>query len=1232
MSVAGDVNGDGVDDFIAGASGFDGNGSRSGKAIVISGADGAVIRTFVGRARDSRFGVAVAGAGDVDGDATVDLIVGAYRDGAIARNAGAAHVFSGRTGEMIYEFLGSEYGQNFGAAVAGAGDLNDDGFDDFLIVNPSEGLELHSGRSGELLHLFESSYLINIHPSARLAAGGDADGDGAPDILFSSGSGVVVYSGTSLDVLQERSREELGDFSTSSVAWAGDLNADGYDDYLVGVADIHNTSGAQRIGAYYAFSGFDGEELHSRKGEIIRDELGWTVSGVGDINRDGYDDYAVSSRMTLPELGGGTVTLHSGADGAELLKIEATRPRIRFGWGLAGGIDVNGDQIPDLAVSAYLADGNGADTGFVRLLSVVPCSDEDLDGYGDPASPYCPFADRDCDDSNPLRNPDAVEVCGNGIDDNCDGRVDVNDAQCALPAGCEDADGDGFSPDGGLCGASDCDDSNSDVHPGAREICLGGVDEDCDGQPFEGLGAACAVGLGACKAEGQLVCAPDGNGLSCDAVPGFPRAEICGNGIDDNCNGRVDGEDYACSPCVDLDGDGASTTGGACGPIDCDDTAPRVYPFGVEVCDGRDNDCDGAVDEGADQDSDGFDIVCGNDCDDGRSSVFPGAVELCNGRDDNCDGLLFPGLNDPCAGGPGACPDSSVVVCADDGLSAMCSEQIKAALIRELRGDTAGDGFGVSADIIGDLNADGFDEFIVGAIGRGRDPEFVGQATVHDGRGGEVLYRYAGRFEDDRFGVVSGLGDVDGDAIADFAVGSSSARDDDGERRGLVRVYSGATGEEIYTLFGDDSLGRIGARIDGVGDVDGDQRSDFVVGFRRFSPDPGLASVFSGATGVPLMTLQGRAPGDDFGATVSDAGDVDGDQVPDVAIGAHQRLVYSKPPGYVEIYSGATGDLIRSFDGLSGDDAFGVTLDNVGDLNGDGFPELIVGATDANVDEGYARVFSGIDGSVLFDLRGDGSQERFGDVAGIGDVNNDGVADFAIGAAFSDLAGDNTGVVRVYSGANAVVLTEIFGKDRDDQLGIIAGGGDVDGDGVDDLILSTPQYAFSEDGTGEVYVYSLAPCVDLDCDGYGVAPALANCAFPEPDCDDADPTLNAGNPEVCDNGVDDDCDGLVDGADGSCSPCLDLDGDGYSFEGGDCGPVDCRDDDPARHPGAAEICNWVDDDCDGLRFPGLGDACAVGVGACARSGLRRCTADAAGAYCDAVAGEPGTEVCNDVDD
>jgi hypothetical protein len=234
---------------------------------------------------------------------------------------------------------------------------------------------------------------------------------------------------------------------------------------------------------------------------------------------------------------------------------------------------------------------------------------------------------QDCDDGDPAVNPDAIELCDDGVDQDCSGADRVGDA-----------DDDGFP--GLACGGDDCDDEDPAAYPGAPEIC-DGVDLDCDGITT------------AVDADGDLHFDAACGGTDCDESDAsvHPDAvEVC-DGIDNDCDGALlpGGED-------DGDGDGAP------GCIDCDDGDPTVAPDLEELCDGIDNDCDDDVDEGLvrDGDQDGFERrACGGaDCDDRDANSNPDAQEDCSdGADNDCDGSV-DGEDEDCDFSGCACESS----------------------------------------------------------------------------------------------------------------------------------------------------------------------------------------------------------------------------------------------------------------------------------------------------------------------------------------------------------------------------------------------------------------------------------------------------------------------------------------------------------------------------------------------------------------------------------------------
>ncbi len=249
--------------------------------------------------------------------------------------------------------------------------------------------------------------------------------------------------------------------------------------------------------------------------------------------------------------------------------------------------------------------------------------DADADGYTVSAG--------DCADDDASIYPGAAEVCGDGIDQNCDGYDTL----------CNDIDADGYTAYEG-----DCADDDASIYPGAAEVCGDGIDQDCDG-----VDATCPDADTDSDADGYTISAGDCADDDASIYPG--AAEVCGDGIDQNC----DGVDTGCAN--DGDGDGYTIEQG-----DCDDNDPDIYPNAYEICaDGIDHDCDGADDPCAvfyqDADGDGFGdfedtvndsappdgyVTDSTDCDDNDAGINPVATEVCaDGIDQNCDGQADEG-------------------------------------------------------------------------------------------------------------------------------------------------------------------------------------------------------------------------------------------------------------------------------------------------------------------------------------------------------------------------------------------------------------------------------------------------------------------------------------------------------------------------------------------------------------------------------------------------------------
>ena len=312
------------------------------------------------------------------------------------------------------------------------------------------------------------------------------------------------------------------------------------------------------------------------------------------------------------------------------------------------------DSSADIYPGADEVCGDGIDQDCDGSDLECPCRDRDGDGVsaGGGCSPPV-----DCDDSDDTIYPDAEEVCGDGVDQDCDGA----DESCPT---CEDRDGDRYGTGPGCLG-EDCDDYDRTINPGMREECGDGIDQDCDGADEE-CPTECTDGDGDGYGDGPDCAGPDCDDTNDEINP--DARDICGDGIDQDC----DGADAEC-PCDDDDGDGYDAED--CGGDDCDDAKDNVYPGAEEICgDGVDQDCDGE-DEACDcpdEDEDGFqDRACGgNDCDDSDETINPDAEDPCGDDiDQNCDGAD----DCPCEDGDGdgfgtgpRCPDDPDCDDSDD--------------------------------------------------------------------------------------------------------------------------------------------------------------------------------------------------------------------------------------------------------------------------------------------------------------------------------------------------------------------------------------------------------------------------------------------------------------------------------------------------------------------------------------------------------------------------------------
>ena len=818
---------------------------------------------------------------------------------------------------------------------------------------------------------------------------------------------------------------------------------------------------------------------------------------------DGGNDRFVVSWVNifgLTSADGGSFQVHLYPDG----EFEFHFQDLDFGGGMDDGAeatigmqDVGG--IDPLEVSCDTADATLQGTG----LAFTGCTDSDGDGVCFPL---------DCDDADPTMYPGAVEVCDDGIDQDCVFGDELSDD-----------DGDGYDDE--ACGGDDCDDEDAAMNPGV----------DADG-------------------DGYSIC-EDCNDTFDFMNPGEP--EVCGDGIDNDCNGLddvadvdadgydavvcggddCDDDDAAINPGVDADFDGSH----AC--EDCDDSDDTIFPGATEICDGQDNSCDGNVDD-VDEDGDGDPpIACGGtdcddtnplaspgydgdsdgsdsceDCDDADPAVYPTAPELCDGIDTDCDGLDDGQELDIGGGPPQLLSDGpgTVVTLVDDG-TATATRTISSAStsIVDLNVELSITHTWVSDLDVSLTSPGGTTITLFSAVG-GMDANFT--ATVLD--------------DEATTDIASGSAPFTGSFVPTGALSAFDGEDPNGDWiLTILDMAASDTGtlDEWWLEF----------EFTSTSDIDGDGWINDCATYGDC--DDADATAFPGAPELCGDGIDQDCDG------IDQTGDEDGDGYSDVDCGGDDCDDDDPAinPGVDADGDGSNmcldcddddpdnfpGNLEICADGLDQDCS---GADDDGDADGDGYiSDACVGGDDCD------------DTDAFF---------------------NPGLDNDEDGAHFCEDCNDSDPLV-------SPDLEEICGDFIDnDCSGTADDVADEDGDGFNgcvdcdetDVDINPDALEVCDDG------------VDQDCSGDdlvgdadGDGSTNADCGGD--DCDDGDDLVFPGADEACD-GVDLDCDGLV----------TEVDADNDGHYDADCGGTDCDDAMQGVHPDAPEICNGIDDNCDGV--------------------------------------------------
>jgi len=919
----------------------------------VQASTGRIVGELPGSVTGGDFGRSVASAGDFNGDRIGDYVVGATGSAAVA---GRVYVFLGGDGVPATPdlVLIGQLGEAFGRSVASAGDINGDGFDDIIVGAPNNA-----------------------------AAG------------FLAGRAYVYFGGTSPDanadlVISGTAGSQLG----SSVAGAGDVGADGYDDVIIGAP--YNTSGGPYAGAAYFYNG--GSTPNAVADLVMygtADQFfGSAVSSAGDMNADGYDDFMVGA----PAAGGdvGEVAVYHGGpffDNVADATISGETNYDYFGAELASAGDLDGDGYDDILVSAPYYDEDYSGRAYVFFGSTGSLSG----GLTLPAfSAYSRMG---------------ISVAGNG-DVNGDGAPDI-----VIGTETEGA----YVYFGGplLDNVRDIKLSQAEPHVAASAAIV----DDIDGDGRDDILAGDRFYGGSPQDVGRV--------LALSAATFKIRSPTGGETFLSGSRRTVrwDGSTLA-----DIS---YSSNGGA-----------TWSAIATKVGGARQNT---------------------------RSFVVPGPATHLGRLRVSQAGATLADLSWDASDAPFRVvePRPSTSVVGDLASTAF--------------GVASGDAFGISTAGVGDFNADGYDDFIVGAYTNDATGSNAGAAYVFDGASGasaEQAIVITGAAAGDRFGeAVGAAGDVNGDGFPDIIVGASQ-NDAGGSNAGRAYVYYGGPGANAVAdliLTGHAANDRYGSAVAGAGDVNGDGFGDIIVG----APFNGAGGSLAGRAYV----YYGGSPADStadlvftgeptafLGISLSGAGDTNGDGYDDLLVGSpgatDRAFVY---------YGGPSGDTVADvvLFGRSANDDFGYSVSGVGDVNGDGFDDIVVGAqldASAGVGAGRAYVYFGgepMSPSAGLVLTGRIANDYFGgDVSGAGDVNGDGFADFIVGAR------GNAAHVYVFFGGLAVDDAPDFvieGRAPGSAYGFsVSGAGDPNADGFADILIGDPNHDTPASNAGKVELHTFA--------------------------------------------------------------------------------------------------------------------------------------------------------------
>ena len=332
-----------------------------------------------------------------------------------------------------------------------------------------------------------------------------------------------------------------------------------------------------------------------------------------------------------------------------------------------------------------------------------------------------------------------------------------------------------------------------------------------------------------------------------------------------------------------------------------------------------------------------------------------------------------------------------------------------------------------------------------------------------------IIREWDGESAGDQFGwIARNIGDVDGDGVDDVTTSAPTRAAGGAKNAGTVYVYSTKSGKLLWSADGP-AGGQLGLGIEAAGDTNKDGIPDVVAA----APGADRAYVYSGRDGKALLSLDAPQKGEGFGRHVSDTGDLNGDGYADVLVGAPQNDAAGPDAGRAYVYSGKDGSILLTLTGEEAGDQFGAAVAGARDKD---HLFLLVGAPNAGPSQsGRTYVYKSLSDRPAFVIESDDTGAQLGGmfISVVGDVDADGTPDVYASDWPNNAKGRSTGRVYVHSGRTGARLLTLTGEAAGDGFGIgPADAGDVDGDGHADLVIGAWQQANTAASGGKVYLYS----------------------------------------------------------------------------------------------------------------------------------------------------------------